>query len=72
MCVRLFLIFGFRTGLTVMFMRTLMLGWSNCTDTERIPSSTTTTERGKRKKATSEEARRHNTADITTYSFLEG
>lgn len=44
---------------------------SKCTETERIPPSTTTTGRGKRKKATSRETRRHDTTDRTTYSFLK-
>lgn len=53
-----------------MLMMTLLLLWSKCTVTERMPSSSTSTERGKRKKATSEEASRHSTMDNTTYSFL--
>lgn len=56
---------------TVMFIRTFILVWSKRTVTECIPSSTTTTVRGKRKKATSAEARRHNTTEMTTYSFLQ-
>lgn len=55
---------------TVMLMSTLLLLWSKCTVTVRMPSSSTPTERGNMKKATSEEASRHSITDSTTYSFL--